>query len=227
MTSAISSIGAAQNTINNGSAGLAQNYETFLSLLTAQLKNQDPTSPVDSNAFTAQLVQMSGVEQQLLTNQLLTSLVGQGASGMTNGVSYIGKQVTASFAATELEEGKANWSYELATDATDVKLEIVDSTGKTVWTGQAPDKTGGIHDFHWDGKNTAGVQLPDGGVYTLKVTSKSGAGTDVASQVLTRGIARGVEMYNGAAYVTVGGAIVPLSSIISVETPPAAADPSA
>ncbi|MBX7249039.1 MAG: flagellar hook assembly protein FlgD [Caulobacteraceae bacterium] len=222
MANGIASIGQAQATISNGSSMLGQNYETFLSLLTAQLKNQDPTAPVDSNAFTAQLVQMSGVEQQLLTNQLLTSLVSQGASGMTSGVSYIGKQVTASFAATELQDGKANWSYELANDATDVKLEIVDSTGKTVWSGQAPDRSAGIHDFVWDGRNSAGVQLPDGGVYTLKITSKNGAGADVASQVLTRGIAKGVEMYNGAAYVTIGGAIVPLSSIISVETPPAA-----
>lgn len=98
MANPISSVGAAQQAVTTGTKGLAQNYETFLSLLTAQLKNQDPTSPVDSNAFTAQLVQMSGVEQQLLTNQLLTSLVGQNQGGLTNGVAYIGKQVTAAFA---------------------------------------------------------------------------------------------------------------------------------
>lgn len=212
----ISSIGAAQSAVVSGTKGLAQNYETFLSLLTAQLKNQDPTSPVDSNAFTAQLVQMSGVEQQLLTNQLLTSLVGQNEGGMASGVSYIGKTITASWAATELEDGKANWSYELANDAADVQLEIVDASGKTVWKGPAPDRTTGIHDFVWDGKSTTGAQLPDGGVYTLKITAKNGENT-VASQVLTRGRATGVEMYNGAAYLTIGGSIVPLANVISVE----------
>ena len=212
----ISSVGAAQAAVVSGTKGLAQNYETFLSLLTAQLKNQDPTSPVDSNAFTAQLVQMSGVEQQLLTNQLLTSLVGQNEGGMASGVSYIGKTITASWAATELQEGKANWSYELANDAADVQLEIVDASGKTVWKGPAPDRTGGIHDFVWDGKSSTGAQLPDGGVYTLKITAKNGENT-VASQVLTRGRATGVEMYNGAAYLTIGGSIVPLSNVISVE----------
>ena len=212
----IRSIGAAQAAVVSGTKGLAQNYETFLSLLTAQLKNQDPTSPVDSNAFTAQLVQMSGVEQQLLTNQLLTSLVGQNEGGMASGVSYIGKTITASWAATELQEGKANWSYELANDAADVQLEIVDASGKTVWKGPAPDRTGGIHDFVWDGKSSTGAQLPDGGVYTLKITAKNGENT-VASQVLTRGRATGVEMYNGAAYLTIGGSIVPLSNVISVE----------
>jgi flagellar basal-body rod modification protein FlgD len=212
----ISSIGAAETAVVNGTKGLAQNYETFLSLLTAQLKNQDPTSPVDSNAFTAQLVQMSGVEQQLLTNQLLTSLVGQNEGGMASGVSYIGKTITASWAATELQDGAANWSYELANDAGDVQLEIVDSSGKTVWRGPAPDRTGGIHDFVWDGKSTTGAQLPDGGVYTLKISAKNGENT-VASQVLTRGRATGVEMYNGAAYLTIGGSIVPLANVISVE----------
>jgi len=220
MANPISSVGAAQQAVTTGTAGLAQNYETFLSLLTAQLKNQDPTSPVDSNAFTAQLVQMSGVEQQLLTNQLLTSLVGQNQGGLTNGVAYIGKQVTAAFASTELQSGKANWSYELAGDAADVQLQVVDSSGKVVWQGSPPDKTTGIHDFVWDGKNTAGQQLPDGGVYTLKIAAKNGD-TAVAAQVLTRGLATGVEMYNGAAYVTIGGAIVPLTDVISVETPPA------
>jgi len=207
---------SAENTINTGRASLAQNYETFLALLTAQLKNQDPTAPVDSNAFTAQLVQMSGVEQQLLTNDLLKSLVSQGQSGLSNGVAYIGKTVTAAWAATSLKEGEASWSYELAAAASDVKLEIVDSTGKVVWTGQAPDKTAGIHDFTWDGKTTAGVQLPDGGVYTLKITSKQGT-SDVASQVLIRGRTRGVEVYDGEAYLTIGGSIVPLDNVISVE----------
>ena len=65
----------ATNRINAGTGMLASNFETFLSLLTSQLKNQDPLSPVDSNQFTAQLTQMAGVEQQLLTNELLKSLV--------------------------------------------------------------------------------------------------------------------------------------------------------
>ena len=215
----IDSIAAAQNTITGGRASLAQNYETFLSLLTAQLKNQDPTAPVDSNAFTAQLVQMSGVEQQLLTNDLLQSLVAQNQGGLSNGVSYIGKTVTAAWSATELKDGKANWSYELARDATEVKLEILDSTGKVVWTGEGPDKTTGIHDFQWDGKSTTGAQLPDGGVYTLKITAKNGPDTVVQSQVLTRGRTTGVEIYNGEAYLTIGGAIVPISNVISVEEP--------
>jgi len=211
----VSAVDSGQSSIISGRASLVENYETFLSLLTAQLKNQDPTAPVDSNAFTAQLVQMAGVEQQLLTNELLQSLVGQN-SNLNNGVSYIGKTITAAWSTNTLKDGQAQWSYELARDATDVKLEVVDSTGKVVWTGQAPDKTVGLHDFVWDGKTTAGAQLPDGGVYTLRIAAKTGE-SDVASQVLIRGRARGVEVYDGEAYLTIGGAIVPLANVISVE----------
>ena len=80
--------------LNTGLAALADNFQGFLTLLTTQLKNQDPTSPLDTNQFTQQITQMTGVEQQLLTNQLLQQLVTvQG--GLTAGAGLIGKVVTA------------------------------------------------------------------------------------------------------------------------------------
>lgn len=63
--------------LNTSRTRMADNFETFLGILTTQLKNQDPTSPMDGNQFTQQLVQMTGVEQQLLSNELLKSLVSQ------------------------------------------------------------------------------------------------------------------------------------------------------
>ena len=78
-----------------GRASLADNFNTFLSLLTTQLKNQDPPSPLDSNQFTQQLVQMTGVEQQLNANDLLKQLVANTASGISTAVSLIGKDVKA------------------------------------------------------------------------------------------------------------------------------------
>src|SRR3954470_21789824 len=72
-------------------ASLADSEQTFLALMTTQLKNQDPLSPVDSNQFTQQIVQMTGVEQQLLTNDLLKALVGMNDAGLTTSVGLIGK----------------------------------------------------------------------------------------------------------------------------------------
>jgi flagellar basal-body rod modification protein FlgD len=196
---------------------LVSNFETFLSLLTAQLKNQDPLSPLDSNEFTAQLTQMTGVEQQLLTNDLLTSLLAaQQGGGLGGATSYIGKNATAAFSATRLDEGEARWSYELGASASSATLQVLDSAGKVVWSGPAPERSTGTHDFVWDGKTTAGGQLPDGGVYSLKVIAKNGT-ADVEGQVLTRGRVTGVELYDGVPYLTIGNAIVPVTSVIGLD----------
>lgn len=217
MVDAVSSSNAAGR-VNAGGQMLASNFQTFLSLLTTQLKNQDPLSPVDSNEFTAQLTQMAGVEQQLLTNDLLTSLLkAQQGDGLTGAAQYIGKDATAVWAATRFEDGEASWSYELAANATEATLQVLDASGKVVWSGPAPDKTNGLHDFKWDGKTTGGGQVDDGGVYTLKVVAKDGAGKDVDAQVLIRGRVTGVEMYDGTPFVIVGKSIMPVSSLIALE----------
>lgn len=225
MVDAVSTNNAAGR-VNAGGQMLASNFQTFLSLLTTQLRNQDPLSPVDSNEFTAQLTQMAGVEQQLLTNDLLTSLLrAQQGDGLTGASQYIGKDATAVWSATRFEDGEANWSYELAADATDVTLQVLDGSGKVVWSGPAPDKTNGMHDFKWDGATTGGGQVDDGGVYTLKVLAKDGAGKDVDSQVLIRGRVTGVEMYDNTPFVIIGKSIMPVSSLIALEEQKAAAQP--
>jgi len=213
MVDAVSTNNAAGR-VNAGGQMLASNFQTFLSLLTTQLRNQDPLSPVDSNEFTAQLTQMAGVEQQLLTNDLLTSLLkAQQGDGLTGAAPYIGKEATAVWSATRFEDGEASWSYELAANATDATLQVLDASGKVVWSGPAPDKTNGLG------------QVDDGGVYTLKVVAKDGAGKDVGSQVLIRGRVTGVEMYDNTPFVVIGKSIMPVSSLIALEEQKAAAKP--
>ena len=175
----------ATNRIGAGSTMLASNFETFLTLLTSQLKNQDPLSPVDSNQFTAQLTQMAGVEQQLLTNDLLTSLLAaQAGGGLDNAANYIGKSVTAAWTATEFNDGKATWAYELGADADKATLQVVDSKGVVVWEGAAPDKKSGLHTFSWDGKLKDGGTAEDGGVYTLKVAATDATGAAVQATLV-------------------------------------------
>lgn len=230
MVDAVSTTGAVDR-VNRGTTMMASNFETFLSLLTAQLKNQDPLSPLDSNEFTAQLTQMAGVEQQLLTNDLLTSLLAtQQAGDLTNAATYIGREATAVFSSTKLEDGKAKWSYELGAEAADVQLQVLDSSGKVVWSGAAPEKKTGVHDFTWNGQTTGGGQFDDGGVYTLKVIAKDSAGKALDSQVLIRGRVTAVEKYGDQPYLTVGGSILPLSTVIALEEQKASSqtpDPSA
>ncbi len=221
----------ATNRIGAGTTMLASNFETFLTLLTSQLKNQDPLSPVDSNQFTAQLTQMAGVEQQLLTNDLLKGLLAaQGGGGLASAATYIGKEATAAWSATKLTDGEATWSYELASNAASARLEVLDGSGNVVWSGDAPDRTTGVHDFTWDGDASSGNDGQEGEVYSLRVTAKDAAGGAIDSQVLTRGRITGVEMYDGVPYLTVGNSILPLSTVIALEesrnaaTPPPAND---
>lgn len=217
---------AATAAANTGAArtSLATNFDTFLVLLTAQLKNQDPLSPMDSTAFTEQLTQMTGVQQQLLTNDLLTSLLAGQNTGLGGASTYIGQDITAVWSADKLTDGKATWSYELGANATDAKLQVLDGAGKVVWSGDAPDKSAGTHDFTWDGKTAAGGQMSDGGVYTLKITATNAAGS-VSSQVLMRGQVTGVEMYDGTPYLAVGNSIIPVSTVISLQKHVEAATP--
>jgi flagellar basal-body rod modification protein FlgD len=98
-TNSTSSTAASQLSLNSGLASLADNFQGFLTLLTTQLQNQDPTSPADTNQFTQQITQMTGVEQQLLSNQLLQQLVtAQG--GVASAANLIGETVTAPGAAS-------------------------------------------------------------------------------------------------------------------------------
>jgi len=93
-TSTSGASGTSTSQVNNGLASLAGNFQSFLTLLTTQLRNQDPLNPTDTNQFTQQITQMTGVEQQLLSNQLLQQLVAvQG--GLPAEASLIGKNVTA------------------------------------------------------------------------------------------------------------------------------------
>lgn len=222
MVDAVSSSTAGAK-IDSGKAMLASNFETFLALLTTQLKNQDPLAPLDSNEFTAQLTQMAGVEQQLLTNTLLKNLVtAQTGDGLTQAAAYIGKDATAIWSTTRFDDGAAKWSYELGQGATNVTLQVVNAAGQTVWSGPAPDKSTGLHDFTWDGKTTGGGQVDEGGIYSLKVFAKNGAGTDVENQVLIRGRVTSVEMYDDMAYVAIGGSVMPVSKLIALDEAKAA-----
>ena len=215
-TAAPSTTPSTTDTTTLGKARLASSFDTFLKLLTSQLKNQDPLSPLDSNQFTQQLVQMTGVEQQIGTNDLLKQLVSNTGSTVSQAVSVIGKDVQAAVATSGLSGGKANWNYKLDRAATDVKVEVLDSNGKIVHAEAPTDTKAGDHVFTWDGKDLSGAKLPDGGTYTLRVTAVDAAHTAVTSSVSIKGRVTAVEQSNGAILLSIGGAKIPFSAVTSV-----------
>ncbi|MBE7217650.1 MAG: flagellar hook assembly protein FlgD [Caulobacteraceae bacterium] len=207
-----------QADLASGVSNLSTGYQTFLTLLTTQLKNQDPTSPLDTNQFTQQLVQMTGVQQQLLSNQLLQQLVNQSGSGQgaTGAVGLIGKTVTASQATANLAGGKVAWSYALDNAASSATLTVKNAAGTVVWSGAAPDLSAGSHAFTWNGQDSSGRQLADGGAYTLSITAADASGGAVAATPQITGVVSSVQTVAGQTVVQVGGATAPVSSITSV-----------
>ncbi len=192
------------------------NYQTFLSLLTAQIKNQDPLSPMDTTQWTNQLVQYSSVEQQLKGNQYLEQIAANNQSGsMDSAVAYIGKTVSAQSSNANLQDGQASWDYNLGASAGSATATITDTNGNTVWSGALSDLSSGTHTFTWDGKNAAGTAEPSG-YYSLSVTAKTASGADVDTNVGVSGVVSSAENVNGTVMVKVGNSEVPVTSITGV-----------
>jgi flagellar basal-body rod modification protein FlgD len=212
---------ATSSTSSSGNAALDQlsgNFSTFLTLLTTQLKNQDPTSPMDSNQFTQQLVEFSQVEQQIDSNDNLKTLITQGQSqGAAMATTYLGKKVTITNGQAGLVGGTADWNYSLGTQAGATVLTITDSKSKVVYTGPGATTTG-AHDFTWNGKDQNGNQLPDG-AYTLSVASKATDGSTVTTSVSSTGTVNEVDMTGSAPQLMIGPLSIGLSQIANVQNP--------
>jgi flagellar basal-body rod modification protein FlgD len=202
-----------------GQSQLNASYDTFMKLLTAQIKNQDPLSPMDSTQFTQQLVQMTGVQQQLYSNDLLKQLVSNTGTGMSDAVSVIGREVTAASDKAIVTNGEAKWSYNLGKAAASVKIEVLDSNGKTVAVSSPTNVAAGDQTFTWNGTDLGGVQRPDGGEFRLRITPVDSGGATITSKVFQRGIVTAVEQVDGQPVLSLGSARVPWSTVTSVRQP--------
>ena len=220
--SAASSASASNATLQ-GLGSLADNFNTFLTLLTTQLQNQDPTAPLDSNQFTQQLVQMTGVEQQLNTNSLLQQLVTNStAGGIGSAVSLIGQSVKATSSTATLSGGQAQWTYNLPSAAADLKVQVLDSNNNVVASVAPSSLTAGDHTFSWNGQNLSGTQLPDGGNYTLSVTASDANGNAITATTYQQGVVTGVTQNSGTTSILINGTSVPWNNVVSVSKPAAA-----
>jgi len=175
-TSSASAAAASTSQAATAKVGLGKDLNTFLNMLTTQLKHQDPLSPMDSTQFTSQLVQYSSVEQQINANSNLEKLITlQQNSQASQATNYLGQLVELSGSSLPLQGGTASFSYTLPENANSVTLQIKDSTGKVVST-KTGDLTAGRHDVSWDGTDNSGTQLKDG-LYTVNVIATKGDGS--------------------------------------------------
>jgi flagellar basal-body rod modification protein FlgD len=195
-------------------AQIAGNFQQFLTLLTTQLKSQNPMDPLDTNQFTQQLVQFASVEQQLKTNDTLSSLLTSAkASTTASAATYVGLDVTADGATQNLTNGSASWTLNPAR-AAKATVTIKDENGAVVAT-KAATLQAGAQAFSWDGKNAQGATVPDGS-YTISVSAQDASGQGVAVSTEISGTVTAVDVSGSAPVLTVGSASVPLSTVKTI-----------
>jgi flagellar basal-body rod modification protein FlgD len=186
--------------------GFGENFDTFLTLLTTQLKNQDPMSPLDTNQFTQQLVQFSSVEQSIKTNDQLKQLIAlQSTNQMVSSLSLVGNTVEVNSDTTALAGGKAAFAYTMPTGVTAAALSVTDADGHVVYK-QAADLGAGRHDFAWNGSDANGNPLPDG-AYSMQAVGQKADGSAATIAVTAMGKVNGVSVKDGATILDLGAGV--------------------
>ncbi len=187
---AASSTSAAQ-TGQTALTALSSNFGDFLNMLMTQLQNQDPSSPMDSNQFTQELVSFSGVEQQINTNNSLTQLIQLTQAGeVMQGSSLAGKQVMVQSNQIPLQNGSGSVQF-TAASAEPVAIAIADGSGNIVQTATL-NAQAGANTWNWNGTSSSGAKLPDG-AYNVAVYGASTGGGTAALPFTVAGTVTGVQ----------------------------------
>jgi flagellar basal-body rod modification protein FlgD len=197
--------------------------DEFLRLLTTQMQYQDPLSPMDSQAFVAQLAQFSSVEQlQALSGKLDTLLLAQASANQMNTAALVGKEVLFRADRIGLAAGTPSKFEVTLSGASDETAAIIaDASGRVVRTLQLGPRAAGTSAVSWDGLDEAGVPLPSG-EYVLTVAGTRKDGAEVQADASVRGAVTGVTFEGGVAELIVAGRRVKLSDVLQVTTPTSA-----
>jgi flagellar basal-body rod modification protein FlgD len=195
-------------------SSLSSNFGDFLNLLLTQLQNQDPTSPMDANSFTSELVEFSSVEQQINTNSSLSQLIQlTQAADVTQSAALLGKQVTVQSTQMPLQNGTGTLEF-TAPSAEPVSITVQDANGN-ILQQTSVSATQGENTWSWNGTNSNGQMMPDG-AYTLAVTGGPVGTSPKAVPFTVVGTATGVNNQNNTVSLQLGAVSVPFSSVTSV-----------
>src|SRR6202020_360584 len=214
-TTTTSNTSTAQAAGDVGSQQLAGNFNTFLTLLTTQLQNQNPLSPLDTNQFTQQLVEFAGVQQQINTNDSLATLVSlQQTAQSSQALEFVGKTAVVKGNTAALTNSVAEWEFNIPSAST-INISIANSTGATVYSNSFAVAAGNNQAFGWNGLGTDGTQEPDGN-YTLTATAKDSAGNTVAVTTSVAGIVSSVDLTQSPPLLSIGGQTFTVNQVESI-----------
>lgn len=161
MTTVTSATGASSASTSSAQSGaaLSGDYQTFLRMLTVQMQNQDPLNPIESTDYAVQLATFSGVEQQVVTNQLLESLATQmGVMGMAQLAGWVGMEARSDSPAY-FDGTPITVSPNPILGADQAVLVITDEAGKEVSRQMIEVSSDPIT---WDGRADSGDLVPEG-----------------------------------------------------------------
>lgn len=193
---------------------LAEDFSQFLNLLTVQLQNQDPLSPMDTTEFTNQLVAFTGVEQQINTNQKLDDLVALNlGSSFSAAQNYVGKRISYVSSEFQFTGEAADIRYSLSENASLSQIKIVDEFGATVYETEG-SKIAGAHEFVWGGETEDGSQAPPG-TYQIVVDALNAEDKPIQVTSVVEGRVSGIETQNGNIFLIVGERAVGLSNVLN------------
>ena len=217
MSASISAASANAATSTAQTPRLAGDFNTFLTLLTTQIKNQSPTDPLDTNQMTSQLVQFASVEQQVAMNQNLQRLLTlEQASQLTASAPLIGQNVEVEAEQISLQSGTGTLKLPAAGASQMATVTILGSGNRiisqeTVQLGSAP------RNWSWTGKGPEGVTMPDG-AYKVSVTGVGAGGKTEALPFTTIGKVTGAERAGGDLKLQLGQLQVSFDKLRSVRT---------
>lgn len=199
-----------------GRAQLVENFDTFLELLVAQIQNQDPTNPVETETFTQQLVQFSELEQSIQSNDNLETILGtiqsQNAAGI---VSYIGSTVNAQGATTTLRNSEAVFNLQTSTLVPEAQITIRDNLGTVVFRATQTLQSG-TNEFVFNGRGSNGRQFNDGSEFTITATGTDVNGNFANISSTINGVVDGVDFSSAIPNLLIGTTAVPISAVNSV-----------
>lgn len=190
--------------------------EGFLKLLIAQLSNQDPMQPQDSEKYVQQFTQFSNLEQLMNLNKGVDQLsIGQLSNNTQEAIRFVGRTVVAKGNSLHWDEsGIAPVKYSVPQDAESAVATIYDSNGEVVRTVTVNSEAG-LHQFQWDGTDEDGRML-EPGEYSVNVQAIDADENEVPIDTYVRGQVDGIRFDNGYPELLVGGRRLRMSDITEV-----------
>ena len=208
---------AAASSSSTALTSIADNFNSFLTMLTTQLQNQDPSAPTNADQFTSEIATFAGVQQQVNTNTNLNQLISITQSGqVVSGSSLVGQQASATSTQMPLQAGSGTIKFAMP-GAEPVAIAVTDGGGNLIRSVETTS-TSGSNSWIWDGKDNSGNMMPDG-AYGVAVETKDAAGNPLAVPFTVKGTITAVsKAASGDVMLNMGNESVNMNTVTGIGT---------